>query len=52
MGQARSTSKNRQNKRHKSFKTSTQFLLDENLKIKGFKTTDTRQKKEPRKTNF
>ena len=51
MGQARSTSKNRQNKRHKSFKTSTQFLLDKNLKIKGFKTTDINKTKKEAKEN-
>ena len=45
-GQVRSTSKRQQNKCHRSFES---FSLNENLKIKGFNVTETRQKSEPRK---
>ena len=46
----RSRSKSQQNKRHKSFRTSIKFSRNENLKMKGLKITELRQKSEPRKT--
>ena len=35
---------------HKSFRTSIKFSRNENLKMKGLKITELRQKSEPRKT--
>ena len=44
--QVRSTSKNRQNKCHRSFES---FSLNENLKIKGFNVTEQDKKASQRK---
>ena len=50
LGQVISKSKNWQRQRHKSFRTLIKFSLNENLKIKGFKITEIRQKSKARKT--